>query len=112
MSKGNPPLRSVRSASRRKPALVRTPVLTLPLFEDNRAQLIECAQLLHRAENGAAYTLLNKVWQRSRRVSSDRYQRLSDYLRHALLAIETGEFEGSRYVLLSAMTSFGWADAK
>src|SRR5262249_30246737 len=84
-------------------------VLVMPSFEENRDALACCARLLKMGETGAAYSILKARCERCRGVPSERYRQLNDYLRHALMAIETGEFEGSRYILVSAGAAFGWA---
>lgn len=84
-------------------------LLVMPRFEDNRYLLRDCAKLLEQGETGAAYSRLRVGWQFCRRIPLEDYGRLSDFLHHAILAIETGEFEGSRYILLTAVAAFGWA---
>ena len=84
-------------------------ILTMPRFEDNRRLLLDCAKLLGKGETGAAYSRLKASWQRLRKIPVQGYRNLSEFVHHALLAIETGEFEGSRYILLTAAASFGWA---
>ena len=83
-------------------------ILTMPRFDDNRHLLLDCASLLHRGETGVAYSRLRAGWQRLRIIPVQTYRNLSEFVHHAVLAIETGEFEGSRYILLTAAASFGW----
>ena len=101
------PLRRVA----RRPKLTQrgAVILTMPRFEDNRHLLLDCAKLLNKGETAVAYSLLKAGWQRLRRVPVAGYRNLSEFVHHAVLAIETGEFEGSRYILLTAAASFGWA---
>ena len=98
-----------RLAPRRKAPNKGAAILIMPRFEDNRHLLLDCAKLLGKGETAVAYSRLKAGWQRLRRVPVAGYRNLSEFVHHAVLAIETGEFEGSRYILLTAAASFGWA---
>ena len=79
------------------------------MFDDNRHHLIAWANELAHGRGAAVLSSLTGEHARLRRVrNSDRHERLAEFLYHAALAIEEGEQEGARYILLTALASFGW----
>jgi hypothetical protein len=80
------------------------------VFDDNRHHLIRWVDQLAEGRGAAMVPSMIEAYVRLRRVrNSVRHERLADFLYHTALAIESGETAGARYILLTALASFGWA---
>jgi len=112
MSSVSPPTKATdrrpRGSSRASDDSV-TPI-AFPVFDDNGELIINWVEGLYQGQGKAvipamtaAHAQLNKVR------NSLRHERLADFLHHAILAIESDEFEGARYILLTTLAAFGWS---
>jgi hypothetical protein len=96
-------------ARRPRSARAKAPPILFPVFDDNRLQVIEWVDQLEHGRGRALIPSLNEAHDRLRRVrKSPRHERLADFLHYAVVAIESGESKGARYILLTALATFGW----
>ena len=85
-------------------AKLTAPIL-FPVLDDLRYHIVEWADgrpadALREMKQARANLLRVK--------GSRRHQKVAEFLHQAITALESGEPEGSRYILLTAMAAFGW----
>lgn len=92
------------------PATVNlAPVIPFPDFDENRRIIIECFQAVEGRTAKRVIPALTAACQRLRKVrNSPRHMRLAEFLQHALAAMESNQPEGAKYILLTALATFGW----
>jgi len=96
-------------ASQVQPAPYQAAVITLPVFDDHRLLLIEWFERIERNNTRQVIPAMTTSCQRLRRVrKSLRHERLAEFLEQTLTALEAGEMEGAKYILLTALATFGW----
>ena len=84
-------------------------VVTLPVFDDHRLLMIDWFERIERNSIRQVIPAMNTTCKRLRRVrKSPRHECLAEFLEQALVALEAGEMEGARYILLTALATFGW----
>ena len=85
-----------------------TPI-AIPNFEGNGELIIDWVEELYRGKGKAVLPAMTAMHTQVSRVrNSIRHEHLADFLRRAMLAIDSEEFESARYVLLTTLTAFGW----
>lgn len=85
------------------------PVVQFPDFDENRRVIIDCCEAFQQSGGGKVLPVLKAAHGRLSKVrNSIRHQRLAEFLHHAITAIEGGQTEGARYILLTALAAFGW----
>ena len=84
--------------------------IAFPVFDDNRLLVIEWVEQLEQGAGAAIVPSLTEAHDRLERVrNSVRHERLAEFLRYTVVAIESGESSGARYILLTALAAFGWS---
>jgi hypothetical protein len=85
-------------------------VVAFPRFDENGACVFEWLGQVDEGRIDAAVLSLCEAHRKLCRVRhSPRHIRLAEFLHHAILALQSGEFEGARYILMTALDAFGWA---
>jgi len=96
-------------ASRARAAVSLAPVVTIPVFEENRRLIIDCFRAVETRGSNRILPAMNAAHQRLCRVKNSlRHQRLAEFIHHAIVAIESDQPEGAKYILLTALATFGW----
>jgi hypothetical protein len=100
----------IRVVSPRIPATTnRAPVIPFPDFDENRRIIIECFQAVEGRGDGKVLPALMNAYKRLCHVrNSSRHARLAEFLHHAITAVESNQTEGAKYILLTALATFGW----
>lgn len=87
----------------------RATVISFPDFDENRRIIIECFQAVESRGTKRILPTLTAAYDRLRRVkNSTRHKRLAEFLHHAIVAVESDQPEGAKYILLTALATFGW----
>lgn len=87
----------------------RTPVIPFPDFDENRRLIIDCFQAVEGRGTKKVVPALTAAYDQLCRVrNSPRHARLAEFLRHAITALESDQPEGAKYILLTALATFGW----
>lgn len=82
----------------------------MPVFDDNGQLIIDWVEGLYQGQGKAVVPAMSVMHSRVARVrNSIRHERLAEFLQHAIRAIESDEFEGARYILLTTLAAFGWS---
>ena len=85
------------------------PVIAFPDFDENRRIIIDCFQAVEGRTVKTVLPTLSAAYEQLRRVrNSPRHARLAEFLQHAMTALESGQPEGAKYILLTALATFGW----
>ena len=83
--------------------------IPFPVFDDNRNRIVEWVDALEQGRSNVLIPSLFAAYKQLAKVrASARHVRLSEFVQHAALAIESGETQGARYILLTALAAFGW----
>ena len=86
-----------------------TPIVPIPVFDENRRLIIDCFQAVEQRGSQKVLPAMNAAYARLRRVkNSTRHERLAEFLHHAIAALESDQPEGAKYILLTALATFGW----
>jgi hypothetical protein len=81
----------------------------IPVFDENRRLIVDCFQAVEQRGSETILPAMNAAYARLRRIKhSARHERLAELLRHAIAALESDQPEGAKYILLSALSTFGW----
>lgn len=84
-------------------------LIAFPVFEDHRHSIVEWADKLEEGRGAAIVPAMREAHARLCRVTtSKRHVRLAEFVYHAILAIESGETIGARYILLTSLAALGW----
>jgi hypothetical protein len=96
--------------SLRVPAPInRASVIAFPDFDENRRIIIECFQAVEGRGTRKVLPALTAAYDKLCRVrNSARHARLAEFLQHAITAVESDQPEGAKYILLTALATFGW----
>lgn len=95
--------------SRVRASVNLAPVVPFPDFDENRRLIIDCFRALEgRGAKNTLRALVNAHDELVRVRNSLRHQRLAEFLHHAITALESGQPEGAKYILLTALATFGW----
>ena len=82
----------------------------MPVFDDNGELIIDWVEGLYQGQGKSVIPAMSAMHSQVGRVrNSLRHQRLAEFLHHAIRAIESEEFEGARYILLTTLAAFGWS---
>lgn len=96
-------------ASQVQPAPCPAAVITLPVFDDHRLLIIDWFERIERNNVRRVIPAMTTTCKRLRRVrKSLRHERLAEFLEQTLIALQAGENEGAKYILLTALATFGW----
>ncbi len=95
--------------SRARAGVNLAPVVPFPDFDENRRIIIDCFRAIEgRGSKKVVRSLLSAHGELSRVRRSKRHARLAEFLQHAITAIESDQPEGAKYILLTALATFGW----
>lgn len=84
-------------------------MITLPVFDDWRLQIIDWFERIERNRVKRVIPAMEAASKELRRVRrSVRHERLAEFLEQTLMALRGGELEGAKYILLTALATFGW----
>jgi hypothetical protein len=84
-------------------------VVPFPDFDENRRLIIECFNAIEGCGSPKVLRRLAAARGELGRVkNSARHARLAEFVSHALTALESDQPEGAKYVLLTALATFGW----
>jgi hypothetical protein len=84
-------------------------VITLPVFDDWRLQIVDWFERIERNRIKRVIPAMETACKELRRVRrSVRHERLAEFLEQTLMALKGGELEGAKYILLTALATFGW----
>jgi hypothetical protein len=87
----------------------RAAVLSFPDFDENRRIIIDCFQAVESRGTKRVLPALTAAYEKLSRVkNSARHKRLAEFLHHAIIAVESDQPEGAKYILLTALATFGW----
>jgi hypothetical protein len=87
----------------------RAEVIPFPDFDENRRLIIECFQAVEDRGTRKVLPALTAAYEGLCRVrNSSRHARLAEFLHHAITALESDQPEGAKYILLTALATFGW----
>jgi hypothetical protein len=87
----------------------RTTIVPIPVFDENRRLIIDCFQAVENRSSQKVLPTMTAAYDRLRRVkNSARHERLAEFLHHAITALESDQPEGAKYILLTALATFGW----
>jgi hypothetical protein len=87
----------------------QTSVIPIPVFDENRRLIIDCFRAVGERGSHRVVPTMTAAYNRLRRVkNSARHERLAEFLHHAITAMEADQLEGARYILLTALATFGW----
>jgi hypothetical protein len=87
----------------------RAPVVPIPVFDENRRLIIGCFQAVGDRGSQRVLPVLTGAYDKVRRVKNSlRHARLAEFLHHAIVALESDQPEGAKYILLTALATFGW----
>jgi hypothetical protein len=96
-------------ASRAEVSTNRTAIVSIPVFDENRRLIIDCFQAVEDRGSERVLPRMTAAYARLRRVkNSARHERLAEFLQHAIAALESNQPEGAKYILLTALATFGW----
>jgi hypothetical protein len=96
-------------ASRAEARVNRSPIVPIPVFDENRRLIIDCFQAVEQRGSQRVLPAMTAAYARLRRVkNSARHERLAEFLQHAIAALESDQPEGAKYILLTALATFGW----
>jgi len=96
-------------SSRAQANVNRTPVIAFPDFDENRRLIIDCFEAVENRGTKKVLPALTAAYDQLRRVrNSSRHARLAEFLHHAITALESDQPEGAKYILLTALATFGW----
>lgn len=84
------------------------PVITIPVFDDHRHLIVDWYERIGEGGARKAIPSVISVCIQLRRVRSGRQERLAEFLEQAVIAMQNDEIEGARYILLTALATFGW----
>ncbi len=100
----------IQSVVRRAPTRQATVVtIAFPVFDDLRHRLLEWLDEIEANNAPLILPCMADTLARLRKVKgSARHQRLAEFLEHTLVAVESGDPESARFILLTAMAAFGW----
>ncbi len=95
--------------SRAGAAVTLAPVIVLPDFDENRRIIIDCFRAIDgRSTKRVLQSLAGAHGDLMRVRKSSRHKRLAEFLHHAIRALESNQPEGAKYILLTALATFGW----
>jgi hypothetical protein len=95
--------------SRARAGVKLAPVVTLPDFDDNRRIIVDCFRAIDGRSTKKVLVPLAAAHSELRRVkNSPRHARLAEFLHHTIAALESDQPEGAKYILLTALATFGW----
>jgi len=95
--------------SRARASANLAPVLPFPDFDENRRLIIDCFRALEgRGSRSVLRSLVAAHDDLTRVRNSARHARLAEFLHHAITALESNQLEGAKYILLTALATFGW----
>ena len=83
--------------------------ISFPVFDDIRHRILEWLDELETGKPRSIIAPMTDAHARMRRVrGSLRHERMADFLDQSIIAVQAGEPEVARYILLTAMAAFGW----
>ncbi|MDE3195121.1 MAG: hypothetical protein KGN84_02175 [Acidobacteriota bacterium] len=84
-------------------------VIALPVFDDHRLLIVDWFERIERNSVRRVIPEMEATCGELRRVrKSIRHARLAEFLEQTLIALRAGEREGAKYILLTALATFGW----
>ena len=96
-------------ASQVQPKPYQAAVIEFPIFDDNRLLIIDWFERIERNSTRRVIPSMAATCKRLRRVrKSLRHERLAQFLEQTLIALKANELEGAKYILLTALATFGW----
>lgn len=79
------------------------------MFDDLRHRLLEWLDEIEANNEAVIVAPMADTLARLRKVNgSPRHQKLAEFLQHTLVAVQSGDPESARFILLTAMAAFGW----